>query len=75
MESIQEILGYLRVVGGNSIVSGVALGHMGPGQLSIHMHGLEYLVTVHAEGVQPGDDAVPDVAGHALQVHGDPVRL
>ena len=48
---------------------------MGPGQLGRHRHGLEDLITVHGQGLQPGDDTVLDVAGHALEVHGDPVGL
>ena len=38
-------------------------------------HGLEDLVTVPGEGVQPGNDVVLDVAGHALDVKRNPVSI
>ena len=37
--------------------------------------GLEYVAAVGGEGLEPGGDRVLDVAGKALDVHREPVRI
>ena len=37
--------------------------------------GLEYVAAVGGEGLEPGGDRVLDVAGKALHVHWEPVRI
>ena len=37
--------------------------------------GLEYVAAVGGEGLEPGGDRVLDVAGQALDVHREPVRI
>ena len=48
---------------------------MGDGELEVEPDGLENVLTVRVEGLQPGRHPVLDVTGQALEVHGQPVRV
>ena len=48
---------------------------MGDGELEVEPDGLENVLTVRVEGLQPGRHPVLDVTGQTLDVHRQPVRV
>ena len=55
-----------------AVVSSSLVGHWQPG---VEADGLQYVLAVPGEAVQPGGDGVLQVAGQALHVHRHPVGV